>query len=447
MPIALLAALAGILFGYDTGVISGAILFINQTFDLSPLMTGLVVSSVLIGACIGAICSGKLCDHYGRKRLLFWDAQIFIMGTLWSSLAPNVYQLIYARIIVGIAIGIASYTAPTYIAEISPPEERGGKVSYNQLAIASGILISYFVNAFYATTGNWRAMLGFGIVPALGLLIAMKKLPESPRWLVAKGKNEAAKEVLVKLYGKGLAEQLFISIQNTINYKEGKLKDLFVTRWRITLIIGAGLALIQQITGINTILYYAPTILSLAGFGSHSAVIFSTIGVGVVFVLVSALAIYLIDSVGRKPLLYVGLILMISSLLLMSVGLSYEIMWPENINKTLIFSSMLLYVVGFGISLGPIVWLIIAEIFPLSVRGMGCSLATSVNWLANGFVAFAFINLVQYFDLNGTFIIFATISLFSLIFVYYLVPETKGCSLEKIEQNLNAGLSARTLGQ
>lgn len=439
MQIAFLAALAGILFGYDTGVISGAILFINQEFALTPNLTGIVVSAVLLGACIGALLSGKLCDLYGRKRLLLWDAQLFIVGTLWSSLAPDIYHLIMARVVVGVAIGIASYSAPTYIAEISLPHERGGRVSYNQLAIALGILMSYLINAVFAPAEAWRAMLGFGIVPALALYFAMKKLPESPRWLAVKGQNEKAKEILTKLYGEQGANEALQDIKNTLHFKQGKMHDLFRSPWRITLIIGCGLALIQQITGINTILYYAPTILSLAGFGSNTAVIFSTIGVGVVFVLVSALAIPLVDNIGRKPLLYIGLILMIVSLLLMSFGLSG--------NKILLFSSMLLYVIGFGISLGPITWLMIAEIFPLSVRGVGSSLATAVNWISNGLVAFGFIHLVQDMGLQGTILIFAVISVFSLLFIYYVVPETKGCTLEKIEHNLNSGVSAKALGQ
>ncbi|MBS0350374.1 MAG: sugar porter family MFS transporter [Proteobacteria bacterium] len=444
--IAIIAALSGVLFGYDTGVISGAILFIKDEFNLSPEMNGLVVSAVLFGALLGAMISGRITDRFGRKRLLIADAIIFIFGTLGSCLAPSISSIVVSRIFVGIAIGIASYIAPLYISEIAPAKYRGALVSLNQLAITIGILISYIVDAFFAEAHAWRWMLGMGIVPAMGLLIGMLFLPYSPRWLMSQGRELEALATLEKISGKGTASrEQFASIKASLQQQKGDWRMLFSSAIRPALWIASGLALLQQITGINTIIYYAPTIFRMAGFASASSAISTTTIVGVVFVLFTIIALPLVDSLGRRFLLFAGLIA--TSISLGIISWSFHTHNPSDTLKWLTLISMLVFIAGFAISLGPIMWLMIAEVFPLKVRGLGASLATCINWGSNWLVAITFLTMVHKFGMSGTFGIYFVISIISILFVHSWVPETKGCSLETIEANLYAGKSPRRLGE
>lgn len=443
--VAMIAALSGILFGYDTGVISGAILFIKDDFHLSPQMNGLVVSTVLFGALLGAIISGRMTDRFGRKNLLIVDAVVFIVGTLGSSLAPTILGIIISRIVVGIAIGIASYIAPLYISEISPAKHRGALVSLNQLAITIGILLSYMVNAAFAEAHAWRWMLAIGIIPAFCLLFGMIFLPYSPRWLMSRGREAEALKALNTIHGESAdsREQLEI-IKASLKQQKGDWRMLFSKVIRPTLFIAGGLALLQQVTGINTIIYYAPTIFQMAGFHSASSAISTTMIIGVAFVLFTIIALPFVDSLGRRFLLFVGLTAMSISLGLLSW--SFRAQNPAGMLKWMTLISMLVFIAGFAISLGPIMWLMIAEIFPLKVRGLGASLATCINWASNWLVAITFLTLIEFLGPSGTFFIYFLISLFSIIFVYLWVPETKGCSLEDIEANLYAGKPTRRLG-
>lgn len=444
--IAILAAFAGILFGYDTGVVSGAILFINDEFHLSAQTNGLVVSSVLFGALLGAILSGYLADHLGRKKILLIDAIIFIFGTLATAISGTINLIIAGRIIVGIAIGIASYVAPLYISEISPAKYRGGLVSLNQLAITIGILISYIVDYFFAPHAQWRWMFAAGIIPAIIFFIGMLFLPDSPRWIANKGHAQKALAVLQKIYNdKNQAQHELAAIQKTFNQQESNhWKILFSPFIRSTLTIGIGLAILQQVTGINTIIYYAPTIFKMAGFESATTAILATMGVGVVFVLSSILALPLMDTLGRRPLLLIGLAGMAISLL--ALGIAFQSPDHSNILKWVSMSSMVIYIACFGFSLGPIMWLMISEIYPLKVRGLGSSLATAANWGSNMLVAYTFLSMVEVLGPSGTFFIYFAISLFGMAFIYFLVPETKHVTLEQIETNLLAGFTFRKLG-
>jgi sugar porter (SP) family MFS transporter len=443
--VALIAALSGILFGYDTGVISGAILFIKDEFQLSPQMNGLVVSAVLLGALLGAAISGRLTDRYGRKNLLIVDAMIFIIGTLGSSLAPNIPTIIMSRIVVGIAIGIASYIAPLYISEISPAKYRGALVSLNQLAITIGILLSYIVDATFAATHAWRWMLALGIVPALALWFGMLFLPYSPRWLMSRGREAEALQALDKINGgNGSSHEQLENIKKSLSQQPGDWRLLFSKSIRPVLLIAAGLALLQQVTGINTLIYYAPTIFQMAGFNSASSAISTTLLIGIAFVLFTLVALPLVDSLGRRFLLFTGLSAMALSLALLSW--SFHTQDLSGALKWMTLISMLVFIGGFAISLGPIMWLFIAEIFPLRVRGLGASLATCVNWGSNWLVAITFLTLIELLGPSGTFLIYFIVSLFALVFVYFWVPETKGCSLENIEANLHAGKPMRQLG-
>lgn len=449
--IASIAALAGILFGFDTGVISGAILFINQSFHLSHELTSLVVSMVLLGALLGAFFSGRATDIYGRKYMLLFDALLFIIGTAITALTPSITFLIIGRLLVGIAIGIASYTAPLYIAEISPAEHRGALVSLNQLSVTIGIFISYIVDYFFSFVPHdpWRWMLGFGVIPASILFLGVLTLPFSPRWLVYKGRIELALAALMRIRHGHAQENIqkeLKTIEHSMTDKHQSWKLLFSKKIRPTFYIAAGLAIIQQITGINTILYYAPTIFKMAGFAQSSGAILATMGIGAVFVISTIVAIPFVDRLGRKPLLYTGMIIMAVGLGVLSWSFHGNLLQ----NKTVIalaIASMMLYIIGFGISLGPIMWLTIAEIFPLPVRGIGSSLATCINWGSNWLVAITFLGLVDLCNTSGAFLIYCLLTVLSLIFIYAYVPETKGTSLEQIEANLYRGLPARELGR
>jgi sugar porter (SP) family MFS transporter len=443
--IAVIAAIAGILFGYDTGVVSGAILFINDEFNLSPQINGLVVSAVLFGALMGALLSGRLADQIGRKRLLLLDAIIFILGTLATAVGNTITLIIIGRIIVGVGIGIASYAAPLYISEISPAKYRGALVSLNQLAVTLGILLSYIVDYIFAPYSAWRWMFLAGIFPAALFFLGLLKLPDSPRFLAVKGQTQEALYILMRIHGnKKSAVKELSQIRKSANQQSNHWRILFSPFIRSTLVIGVGLAILQQVTGINTIIYYAPTIFKMAGFETASAAIFATMGIGIVFVLFTILALPLIDTLGRRPLLLIGLAGMGLSLFLLSFAFRYPA--HSALLKWTAMSSMLLYIACFAFSLGPIMWLMIAEIYPLKVRGLGSSLATAANWGSNMFVALTFLTLIQLLGASATFFIYFLISIAGMLFIYYLVPETKHVSLERIEANLQAGMSFRKIG-
>lgn len=440
-----LAALAGLLLGYDTGVISGAILFIREDFHLSVFQVELVISALLLGALIGAIISGRITDQFGRRKVLLGTAGIFVFGSLFTAFSSNVSYLIIGRLILGAAIGIGSYIAPLYLAEIAPQRTRGVLVSLNQLALTIGIVFSYLIDYYFATTGRWPWMLGLGVVPAVILLCGALFLPESPRWMILRGLDQDALDVLKKIRAASDVEQEFNEIKQTIvNEKPGDWRLLF-GRWiRPILIISIGLSIFQQITGINTIIYYAPSIFKLAGFKEAGSTILATLGVGIVNVLFTIAALPLIDRWGRRPLLLFGLVGMFISLVVMSVAFHYVFSFP--IAHWIVIAGTITYIASFAISLGPVVWLIISEIFPLQIRGIGASIAIAANWGFNLLVSLTFLTLVDLLGLSLTFCLYAVLCIITWIFVYLIVPETKGCSLEQIEANLRAGKASRKLG-
>ncbi len=447
---AIIAAIAGILFGYDTGVVSGAILFIRDSFHLSPQANGLVVSAVLFGALLGALGSGRLADRFGRKRLLLADSLIFIAGTLLTAVGATIPIIIIGRIIVGIAIGVASYVAPLYISEVSPTRYRGALVSLNQLAITVGILLSYLVDYYFAPLGEWRWMFAVGALPAVIFLLGLLYLPDSPRWFVASGKPAAALQVLQRIYADhALATREFNAIRASVcrekSHQAGSWRLLFSATIRPTLMVGIGLAILQQVTGINTIIYYAPTIFGMAGFQSATTAILATMGVGVVFFLFTIFALPLIDTLGRRPLLLAGLAGMALSLF----TLSYVFLPGVHTAgmKWAALAAMLVFIACFAFSLGPIMWLMISEIYPLRVRGLGSSLATASNWGSNMVVALTFLTLVQVCGVSITFALYGAIGMLGMLFIYYYVPETKGVSLEQIEAHLETGLAFSQLGR
>lgn len=440
---AAIAALAGLLFGYDTGVISGAILFIKDQFQLSSGAVERVVSAVLLGAVVGAAFSGALADRFGRKKVLIVTALLFAIGALGAAFAISVPMIIGFRMIIGVAIGVASYTAPLYISEISPPDARGALVSLNQLMITCGIVVSYLVDlALTLGKNEWRWMFGLGAMPAIILLIGMIALSESPRWLISRNRIGEARTALGHVMAKDKVEAEIKNIQSSLTIKEGSWKDVLAPWVRPALIVGITLAFFQQVTGINTIIYYAPTIFEFAGFGSHKVAILATVGVGCVNVLMTVVAIWFLDRLGRKPLLYIGLTGMALSLGIL--GLAFYLPGMMGALKMLTVLSVLFYIASFAISLGPIFWLIIAEIYPLKVRGRAMSLATLANWGFNMLVASTFLTLTEKLGKAGAFWFYAAVCLAGLVFCYLYVPETKGYSLENIESFLkkNKGLKA-----
>ena len=433
--IATIAAMGGLLFGYDTGVISGALLFIKKLWPLSPLYQGWIVSSVLVGAVLGSALSGKLTDLYGRRNIIIMTAIIFFIGSICTAFAPSVELLIAGRIIVGLAIGIASFSVPLYIAEISPDNIRGGLVSLNQLAITVGILLSYFVDQGFASFENgWRWMFLAGIVPASILGTGMLFLTDTPRWFMSKGYEDKARLILAKIDNKSNIDEIIEKTRKNFEAESGGWMDLFKCWLRPALIIGIGLMFFQICTGINTVIYYAPTIFQMAGFKSAVAAISATVGVGLVNVFMTIVSIKLIDKVGRKPLLSIGLSGMILSL--GALGLAFKLTATLGSSlKWIAVGSLLTYIASFAISLGPICWLIISEIFPLRIRGFAMSLMTVFNWGFNFIVVLTFLPLIKTLGISETFWMFAVISIAALFFNHFYIPETKGHSLETIEEH------------
>jgi SP family galactose:H+ symporter-like MFS transporter len=433
---ATITATGGLLFGYDTGVISGALLFIKQDFSpLSPFLQGIIVSFLLVGAVVGALSGGPLSDRIGRRPTALLAAIIFGTGALAVALAPTVSFIIFGRFLLGLGVGLASMIVPLYIAEIAPADRRGALVSLNQLMITIGILLSYIVGVIFTPVEGWRYMFGVALIPALILGIGMFTLPESPRWLFEHGRLEKARAVLARSRSpeeidKELQEMEEIKAleqeQAGVSYRE--LLAPFV---RPALIIGIGLAIFQQITGINTVIYYAPTILQGVGFSEGGAIAATAVGVGLVNVGFTILAVRIIDRAGRRPLLIIGLIGMIVSLALL--GLVFAIGSTSGAAGLLATVCLGLYIASFAISLGPVFWLMISEIYPLRIRGTAMSVASIANWGSNWIVALTFPVLLATLGGAGSFWLFAALGIVAWLFVYFRVPETKGRTLEEIE--------------
>lgn len=441
---AAISALGGMLFGYDTGVISGAILFLRQDFSLSATSVEFVVSCVLIGALFGAMGGGTLADRFGRRRVIIATAALFVVGAVVTAWSPTVTWLVAGRITVGAAIGVASFTAPLYISEVSPVALRGRLVSVNQLALTFGIVVSYLVDYALADARAWRWMFGLAAVPAMVLAVGMIGLPESPRWLVSRQRADAARGVLQRIRGTTAVGDELDEIQRSLSAQSaGGWADLFRPFVRPASIVGVGLAVFQQITGINTVIYYAPRIFGYAGAKSAAASILATLGVGVVNVAMTMVALLLVDRVGRRPLLLVGLAGMIAGL--GALGLAF---WLPELSGALGWiaaASLMLYVGAFAVGLGPVFWLLIAEIYPLQVRGRAMSVATAANWGANLLVALTFLTLIQQAGRSLTFWIYGLVSIGAWLFAWFWVPETKGRSLEEIEACFQAGKHPRAM--
>lgn len=439
--VATIAAIGGLLFGYDLGIISGAIIFINDVFSLSPFLKGLVVSSLLIGAVIGAGLSGNFADKLGRRTLTLIAAVIFVLGAIGMALSPTVGVLIFFRIFTGLGVGASSVLVTTYVAEIAPTEIRGSLTSLFQLAITLGILLAYLVNFALSGFEAWRWMLGLAALPAIVLFVGMYFVPETPRWLIKHDFMDRARNVLRRLHGQQDVEQQIREIQETEQEEpEVGARELLAPWVRPMFIVGIGLAVLQQLVGINTIIYYAPTIIKSTGIGVSTSIL-ATVGIGVVNVLFTFVAIWLIDKLGRKKLLLYGLIGMTIGTAVL--GWSFIQSEISGAFAWLTLGSMLLYVASFAASFGPVLWVMLPELFPLHIRGSAVGVSSLSNWAANFAIALLFPVLVAALGQTSVFWGLGVICIISMVFIYFIVPETMGRSLEAIERDLRQGVRIR----
>jgi MFS transporter, SP family, major inositol transporter len=439
-----IATLGGLLFGYDTGVISGALLYMKDDLHLSSFGEASVVSSLLFpGAALGALFGGRVADRLGRKRTLLLCACIFLVGALGCALAPSVQIMVAARIILGVGVGAASVTCPLYLAEMAPPDRRGRMVTINELMIVTGQMLAFAMNALLDHVIHdphvWRIMLAVAAVPALALLLGMMTLPDSPRWYGLKGRLEEARTVLGYSLDRREADAEFAAIvehaERTLKTRSTPFSVIRDVPWiRRVVLIGCGLAVIQQATGINTVNYYAPTILEQSGLGVSAALI-ATIAVGVTSVVTTIIGIILLGYIGRRTMLLIGFAGVAGS----QLALSLTFLLTESTTRSyVILACMILFVAFVQMFIGTCVWLLLSEIFPLSIRGFAMGVAVFVLWCTNALISFVFPILNSALGSTGTFLLFVAVNAGSWLFVRKFVPETKGTTLEELEDRFEA---------
>ncbi len=442
--VTVVAALGGLLFGYDTAVIAGAIGFLQTHLQLDPAMKGWAAASALLGCVLGVSFAGIFSDRMGRKKTLVLSGILFLVSAIGTAIPNEFYLFVLFRMLGGIGVGVASMASPMYIAEITPANVRGRMVSVNQFAIVTGMLIIYFVNYFIALGGDeawnistgWRWMFASGAVPSAIFLLLLLLVPESPRWLIEKGSKEKARGILARIGGNKYADTEMLSIEATLNQEVETLRQLFQTGWRKVMILGIGLAVLQQVTGINVFLYYAPEIFKKLGSGADAALL-QTIVVGAVNLAFTIVAIWTVDRLGRKPLMIIGSIGMGLSLIAMGLAAQFSVvtLW--------VLLCILAYIACFALSVGPVTWVILSEIYPTRIRGRALSLATFFLWSANYIVSQTFPmmdenpGLIAQFNHGFPFYVYALFCLVLVITVWKAVPETKGHSLEEIEKFWN----------
>ncbi|MBN9539458.1 MAG: sugar porter family MFS transporter [Reyranella sp.] len=437
--LAFVAAIAGFLFGYDEGVIAVARASLDKDFPMGPLVGGFMTAAVPLGALVAASVAGRITDRFGRRSVLMAAAALFMVGALVAASISAVWMLIVARFVLGLAIGMAAVAAPLYIAECAPLAIRGALVSTYQLAITVGILMSYLTGLMIAGDGTWRVMFGLGVVPGALFLVGLAFLPESPRWLVLKGFTDKARAGLGRLRGPGWdVDRELTEMVRTAKEEAGQrvgYSALLEPSIRPALIVGVGLFFLQQLSGINAVIYYAPEIFNHAGFDSANTQMLATVGIGTVNVLTTIVAMFLIDRVGRRPLLVIGFLGTAFTMLVIALG----VVFPGAVPSWIIIAMLLLYIASFAIAVGPLPHLLMSEIFPLRVRGPGMSMASLSNWGFNFLVVFAFPLMLAGPGLAFTFTVFAVICLGGIAFTLTRVPETTGHSLEAIERHLMSG--------
>lgn len=439
-------ALGGILFGYDLGVISGVLVFINKVWHLNAWETGIVTASLSVGAIFGAGLAGKLCNAWGRKRSIMTAAVIVIIGTLLATFSPTFTMLTISRLVIGLGIGCSSATVPTYLSELAPSRLRGAMSALNQIFIVLGILIAFLVDYFLGPSKDWRAMLAGALIPATILLIGMAFLPETPRWLLKLGRPDEARAVLVSSHGTEDVDAEMDSIREVVRLdteQQSRWRDLIAPWVRPMLIVALLLAVGQQFSGVNAINAYFPTMLVSLGFTTNSALL-SGVLLGVTKLLFTAWVVFVVDRWGRKPLLLSGNIIMAVTLIL--TGVVVTNVTSKGTLGALTLILLVLYLVGYELGWGAVVWVMMAEIFPLKARAAGMGVGAVVLWAATGVVTAVFpvISAKGSLGLGNTMYVFAGINIVLLLLTRWLVPETKGRSLEQIELDLRGRTQVTT---
>jgi len=424
-------ALGGLLFGYDTGVAGGALLFIKHEFGLSPFLEGWVVASLLLGAMLGAAAAGQACDRVGHRRLLMFAGWLFTFGALAAAFAPSAAMLILARFVLGVAVGVASAQVPLYLSEMAPTQIRGAIASLNQIMIVLGIFGAYLISFLFADMSAWRLMLGIGVIPALLLVIGMWLQPETPRWLMLHGRADEARTILTRSRPPSEVERELADMEAAGQRARVSLLQLLRARWlRRSLLIAAGLAIFQQFVGINTMVYYAPTILNAIGFTPHGAVL-ATFLLNILPVIVTIFSAQLIDRVGRRPLMMIGALGMAASMAALSLVFSFGGL-DLPLGKSVAIIAMGVYLTSFALGWGGLVWVMLPEVLPLAGRSAAMGAATLLNWLSNFLVSLSFPVLLA-LGAGGIFGLFAGFALLAFVFALVHISETMGRSLEQIE--------------
>ena len=441
LGVALIAALGGFLFGYDTGVIGGALLFMQK--DLGLTTSGqkeMTVAILLLGAVAGAAASGWLADKISRRRTKIISGTVYVIGAFACAFSQSYWQILASRFWLGLAVGTASFVAPMYIAELVPARIRGGVVSFNQLMITTGILAAYIVDwGFAGFSNNWRWMFGVAAVPGAVLAIGMYFMPFSPRWLVDQGREDDAREVLRRYRDDEDDVDDEIAEIKDVTEKEFSLRELLAKGVRRMLVVGVALAIFQQIVGINTVIYYAPTILKLAG-QQNTGALTQSVFIGCTNVFFTIVAILLLDRLGRRFFLVAGTATL--TVALVGLGVYFASPGVQSAVPWLALACLLIYIAGFAVGLGPVFWLMISEIFPIQMRGPAMAVCTMFNWGLNFAISYTFLTLIGAITKQGTFWLYAFFGVCALVFFVVLVPETKDRSLEQIQTELGADSDA-----
>lgn len=427
-------SLSGLLFGYDAGIISGALPYIKKEFLIPDSRCGIIVALLPIGALLGAIIVGRLSDLYGRKIILISSALLYILGAFQSAMAGGVFALLCGRFMLGVAVGASSALAPLYICEISQEKQRGMLVTLYLVAINLGILLSYIMNVFFMQEAMWRTLMLVSVLPAIILAVCSYILPESPRWLMFNGKQGGASAILIKLHGAKKALKIMQEMTALLTAEKKQIKTIFHRQYLKIILIAIMVAVLSQAVGIGAVVYYAPTILLETGLSTAMASMAVTVGVGVAYVISAFIASRLIDYLGRRRLLLMGLLGIVFSLFFMTWVLRYvdNTQWLG----MLTLFCLIVFLFFQGTCLAPAAILVPIELFPLPIRGMGMSIVITCNWLANALVLFLFPLLLHHLGLSASFMLFLTMSVVGFFICYFWVPETKGASLEQIEYHV-----------
>lgn len=432
------AGLGGILYGYDIGVISGALLFVQKTIPMTDTQIGVIVGAVLTGGLVGTLITGPLADRWGRRSMILMACIIFGIGIITIIFSASFISLLLARLLLGIAVGVVAVAVPLYLTEVAPADIRGRSMTIFQLLLTFGILLAYFVDLLFTPSGNWRGMFAVILIPAAILFCSMLFLPETPRWLLSKQREAKAREVLVKTRSSSEIEPEFLQIQASLQQTTGSWRSLFDRSFRLPLFVALMIAICNQLTGINVLLQYAPLVIQKSGLHSAIATMFGTVGIGFINFCGTILAFFLVDRVGRKRLLVIGT----AGIIIAYTYLGWLPHWlPEGqLQAKLILAGFFGFILFFAIGPGVVVWLAISELLPTKVRGKAVALSLFMNSLAASILSTVFLNIQNSLGMSGTYWLFAGFTLIYFLVALCLLPETKGKTLEEIQGFFQAKL-------